>query len=280
MIAIVMWILLGIGGFAVVFVGGAYFGGPYGAMVGMAGGILALLPLLQMIAIGKQKGFLPLYVTLKDHEKFIIFPNRFGKLKTMIMNTRHEGICHKKDIGLIDDKGTEYSFGDDRVSFGTPKLGMTVDVRASTYTESLEKNRNIKDYDEAIRNYLGDARYETFCKTYRTKKRPDIFDINKELQMLIDTTPVTDELKEKIFGETWGFRNFARFLKYAYHPQAMDIAVDTEKLWVKQEQMGYKDAERAMGWAKAVVWILFGLMIFIAVLSSLDIKNLGGMFGM
>ena len=44
--------------------------------------------------------------------------------------------------------------------------------------------------------------------------------------------------------------------------------------------MGYKDADRAMGWAKAVVWILFGAMIFIAVVSSVNIGSIGGMFGL
>ena len=280
MLTIVMWILLAIGGFALSLVGGAYFGGAYGAMAGIGAGLLMLVPLMQMITIGKQKSFLPLFVSLKDHEKYLHFPDRFGKLKTMIVNTRHEGICHKKGIGFIDDKGTEFSWGGDPVSFGEPKLGMTVDIKNATFTELLEKNRSVKDYDEALQKYLGKETYNTFCDKYRTKDKPDIYDINKELDTLINIKHPNDELKEKVFGETWSFANFCRFLKYAYHPLAMDIAVDSEKLWVKQEMMGYKDAEKAMGWAKAIVWILFGLMIFIAVLSSLNLQGLGNMFGM
>lgn len=280
MIAIVMWILLGIGGFAVTFVGGFYFGGPYGGMVGMGGGALLLLPLLQMISTGKQKKFLPLYVNLKEHEKYLMFPDRFGKLRVMIVNTRHEGVCYKKGLGFIDDKGTEFSWGSDPCSIGEPKLGMTVDIKNASFTELLEKNRDIRDYDEALETYLGKAKYTAFCEKYRSKDKPDIYDINKELDSLMNEKHPENALKEKVFGETWGFRNFLRFLKYAYHPLAMDIAVDSEKLWVKQEMMGYKDAEKAMGWAKAIVWILFGLMIFIAVLSSLNMEGLGSMFGM
>lgn len=280
MITVVMWVILCIGGFVLSVVGGFFFGGAYGAMAGMGAGFLMFMPVMQMITIGKQKGFLPLYVGLKDNEKYVHFPDKFRKLKTIIANTRHEGVCYKKGIGFIDDKGTEFSWGGDPASFGIPKLGMTAEIKNASFTELLEKNRDIKDYDEAIRKYLGDEKYKVFCEKYRNIEKPNIHDINKELDALINVEKPADPLVEKVFGETWSFANFARFLKYAYHPLAMDIAVDSEKLWVKQEMMGYKDADRAMGWAKAVVWVLFGLMIFISVLSSLNIKGFGSMFGL
>ena len=281
MLSIVLWIVLGLCGMIVGVLGGYYAGGGIGAGMGMMAGFLCLMPLLQMISIGKQKGFLPLYVTLKEFEKHIIFPDSFGKLKTMIVNTRHEGVCYKKGLGLIDDKGTEYSWGKDPCSFGVPKLGMTVDITNASYTDLLEKNRKIEDYDNAIKEYLGEDKYKIFCEKYRKNDKPDIYAINKELDALINVENPKDSLSLKVFGETYSFKNFLRFLKYAYHPQALEVAMDQEKLWVRQEQLGYKNTDRAIGWAKAVLLVLFGLMIFFAVIGSLniDFSNMFGMFG-
>jgi len=275
---IVLWVMLSLAGFAFCFIGGFYFGGPYGSMTGFLAGMIMLMPLMQMIMVAKQKGFLPLYVELKNHEKFIHFPDNFGKLKTLIVNTKHEGVCHKKDIGFIEDKGTEFSWGKDPVSFANPKLGITIDIKNSTYTELLEKNRNIEDYDNAIEKFLGPEKYKLFCATHRKNPEPDIHDINKELEDLLSQKP-HDELNEKVFGETWGFRNFLRFLKYAYHPLAMDVAVSREKLWTRMEAEGYAESQKAISWAKAAVMIIFAFMIFLIVMSTLDLSSLGGMFG-
>lgn len=266
-------------GFALAFIGGFLFGGTMGMMFSMLSGLLMFMPIIQLIGIAKTKGFLPLYVNLQEHEKFIGFPDSFGRLKILIVNTRHEGICYKKNFGFIDDKGTEYAWGNSPFSLAMPKLGMTIDVKNAHYTELLEKNRKLQDYDDALRSYLGTEAYDTFCEKYRTDTPPDIYDIYRELDRLIDEVKPNDNLEEKVVGETYGFKHFLRWLKYAFHPQSIENAIETEKIWTKRQQMGYKDVDKNISRAKAIVYVLFGLMIFIAVISSLNI-NLAGMLGM
>lgn len=275
---IVLFITAAIMGFALAFIGGFLFGGSYGLMFAMISGLMMIMPTIQLVSIAKQKGFLPLYLNLQDFEKFIGFPDSFGRLKVLIVNTKHEGVCHKKGMGFIDDKGTEFAWGNSPFSLGSPKLGVTVDIKNAHYTELLEKNRKIEDYDDAIRNYLGDVKYKEFCEKYRTDPLPDIYKIWEEMDRLLNEKFPTDELKEQVFGETYSFKHFVRWLKYAYHPQTMENAVETEKIWTKREQLGYKDVDKNISRAKAIVYVLFGLMIFIAVISSLNI-NLAGVFG-
>lgn len=276
---IVLWIVISIAGLAGIIVGCYFTGGVTSAMVGMLGGIVMVMPVMMMLGAAKSKGFLPLFQALGENEKYVHFPDHFGRLKTLIVNTRHEGICHKKGIGVIDDKGTEYCWGDDPCSFGEPKLGMTIDVKQARYTELLEEENKIEDYDAAIKEVLGEQDYKEFCKRYRSSNiRPDIFHINNELDFLLDKK-FKDKLEKNVFGETWGFKNFIRWLKYAYHPQTLENAIDTEKVWVKQEAMGYRDVQRTSALAKAVIGIMFALMVIIIVLSTVDLSNFAHLFG-
>lgn len=274
-----LYVTMAIMGFALAFVGGFLFGAMSGLMFAFISGLLMLMPTIQMIAMAKQKGFLPLYCNLQEFEKFLGFPDSFGRLKIMIVNTKHEGVCHKKGMGFIDDKGTEFAWGNSPFSLAHPKLGMTIDIKNARYTELLEKNRKIEDYDDAIRKYLGETQYKEFCAKFRTDPLPDIYGIYKELDRLLNERSPDDELTEKVFGETYSFKHFLRWLKYAFHPQTMENAVETEKIWTKREQLGYKDVDKNVSRAKAIVYVLFGLMIFIAVISSMNI-NLGQFFGM
>ena len=77
---IALWIAMGVLGFAMMFIGGFIFGGPYGMMFGMIAGIMMLIPVTQMIGVSKAKGFLPLFLNLKDNEKFIILSYRIENL--------------------------------------------------------------------------------------------------------------------------------------------------------------------------------------------------------
>ena len=275
---IVLWMICSLGGLVGGVIGGYFFGGINGAMISMFAGIIMFMPVMMMIAFAKNGGFLLFFSNLDEDEKFILFPDKFGRLRAFITKTKHEGICHKKGIGLIDDKGTEYCLGDNPISFGEPKLGMTIDVKSAHYTEQLEKD-GIEDYDNAIKTVLGDDKYKNFVKKYREKTlRPDIYDINKEIDFLLDAD-FKDELEKEVFGETWGFKNFLRWLKYAYHPQTLENAIDTEKVWVKQEALGYRDVQKTGAMAKAVIAILFAVMIVVIVLSQIDLSNFGSLFG-
>lgn len=276
---VILWVVISLAGMVGCMLGGFFTGGVTGAMVGMFSGVIMFMPVMMMLGTAKNKGFLPLFQNLGENEKFVHFPDNFGRLKTLVVNTRHEGICHKKGLGVIDDKGTEYCWGDDPVSFGEPRLGMTIDVKNARWSELLEKDDGIEDYDNAIKEALGDKDYESFVKKYRKNNiRPDIYNINSELDFILDAD-LKDKLEKKVFGETWGFKNFLRFLKYAYHPQTLENAIDTEKVWVKQEAMGYRDVQRTGAWAKAVIGILFAVMVVLIVLSQVDLSNFANLFG-
>jgi len=274
-----MWIMVAILGVCMGFGGGYVTGGTMGMMIGMFSTIMVFMPIMMMVAYAKNNGFITLYRSLKDFEKFIFFPDKFGRLKIFVMNTVHDGILYKKKYGLIDDKGTEFAFGDNRMSIALPKKGVTVDLKDIQYFSMLKKEDGIQDYDHAIKQYLGESVYTQFCEKFRKNPKPDIYDINAELQWLVDYPIPRDMMEKDVFGETVSFVDELQHLKYMYHPQAMENAVDTEKIWTKREQAGYKDMDKRMSTAKAIVIILFGLMVFLIVVSVIDWSNMGGLFG-
>lgn len=276
---VAMYVIIGILGLCLSFVGGYMSGGTMGMMMGMFSGLLIFMPIMMMVGYAKNKGFLPLYRTLKDFEKFIFFPDKFGRLKILVMNTIHDGILHKKKLGLIDDKGTEFAFGDSRMSIALPRKGTSVDLKDIHYFSLLKKDDGIEDYDDAIKHYLGESTYDAFCEKFRKNIKPDIYDINAELQWLIDYEFPKNKLEKDVFGDTVDFRDELQHLKYIYNPVSMENAVDTEKIWTKREQMGYKDVDKKMSTAKAIVYILFGLMVFLIVISVIDWSQLGALFG-
>jgi len=274
-----MYVLVAILGLCLSFIGGYTSGGTLGMMMGMFSGLLIFMPVMMMIGYAKNKGFLPLFRALKDFEKFIFFPDKFGRIKILVMNIIHDGILQKKKLGLIDDKGTEFALGSDKMSIALPRKGTTVDLKDIHYFSLLKKEKGVEDYDDAIKHYLGDKVYEEFCEKFRKNIKPDIYDINAELQWLIDHEFPKDKLNQDMFGETVDFTDELQHLKYIYNPVSMENAVDTEKIWTKREQMGYKDVDKKMSTAKAVVYILFGLMVFLIVMSVIDWSQLGALFG-
>jgi len=283
--SLIIWIGMSIGGVILGFVGAFLFGNPIAAMFAMMGGFIAVLPLFMMISKAAQKKFLPLYETLNDKQKFIHYPDKFGKLGTMIVDIKHPGILSKKGIGIIDDKGTEYAWGKDPVSFSEPENGLTIDIPAAQYTHLLRKEENILDYEQMIKEYLGEAEYKKFFDKFRLNPKPDWIAIEEELEYLKNFKPIPDKdnpdkFKKIVFGTTWGIDNFMAYLKYALNPLRVDTAIKTEVLLAKQEAAGYKDQSRALSWGKAIMLVLLGLAIFFAIMSALNLGNIGSIFGM
>lgn len=275
---IVKWFILGILGMVTGFGGGYLTGGMGGAMFGSVAAILGFYPALQMFGVAKNKNFLTLYVPLKDKEKYIHWPDKFGKLHTMIVQMKHEGIAYKKGSGFIDDKGTEYSWGDDPCSFAEPTSGYTYDVAAAQYTSILGKEDDIKNYDEAIKEYLGTEKYKVFQQKFRKKQKPDIYDINEEIDYLYTIEKPNNMLEKIIFWQTYSFKHYLDFLRYNYNPTRLENGIETEKIWVKQEMEGLSEPTRVMAWAKGIAIVLFVVMIVIIALSSIDMSSFIGMF--
>ena len=176
----------------------------------------------------------------------------------------------KKNIGLIEDKGTLCMWGDIPCSISLPRCGVSVDLKVAQYNAALVKNRELRDYDDAIREYLGPANYTIFYNTFRRDPKPDVYAIYKEIQYLLDQEPV-DPLAEKILGESIDFKAFLHYLKYAYHPQSAQNAMDSEVLMTKQMERGYKQIDKIGSLGKSIVMIIIALGILLVILSTIDI---------
>lgn len=269
MILIGLWLILSIIGLVLVFIGSA-MGNITGSMIGITGGFMLFFPVLQTSGIVKRFKLIPFFMTLKDHEQMnIMVDNRF-RILPMIFNTKNEGMLQKKDVGLIEDKGTLCMWGDIPCSISLPRCGVAVDLKMSQYNSILTKNRELRDYDDAIRAYLGPANYTIFYNTFRRDPKPDIYAIYKEIQYLLDQDPV-DPLAEKVLGETIDFKSFLHYLKYAYHPQSAQNAMDSEVLMTKQMERGYKQVDKIGSLGKTIVMIIIALGILMVILSTIDI---------
>lgn len=280
---IVMWISLCLAGLGLGVILGFMMGGLYVAIVYIFSGIIMFVPLMQMIGVAKNRRFLQLFFNLEEEngikkEKFIAFPDQFGRINILIAKIIHKGICFIKGLGVIDDKGTEYAFGDAPVSFGEPYRGYTINAKSAAYHAKLHEDEGINTYDEMIQKYLGPELYKVFYNRFRVNNpEPDAEMIQKELDWLQSTIPKS-KLEKTVFGETWGFKDDINFLKYNYHPQSMKNAIENEKIIQKKIDLGYKDTDKAMSRAKAIVLVIIGIIIFLAVASSLDWSKIFGMF--
>jgi hypothetical protein len=253
-------------------------------MAGMFGSIIAFLPFLQMMMTAKQKNFLPFFFNLQEEngikkEKFLLYPGRFGRLGVVIAKILSDKVCFVKGAGLIEDKGTEYSFGNSPLSWWEPGKGYTTNTRSAQYHNLLKKKERIKDYDEMIKAYLTSEDYIKFCQLFRMNPEPDAEMIDKEIQWLKDIKTPKNKLEFVILGETYSMQDDLPFMKYNYHPQTLKNFVENEKINVRREELGYKDKDKAISFARAFIYVCIGLVILIAVLSAVDLSNIGKLFG-
>jgi hypothetical protein len=262
-------------------------GNPNVIMIGVFGGIITFMPLIMMILTAKNKNLIQLFFNLQEEngikkEKFLLYPGKFGRLGITIARIVSDKVLFVKGAGLIDDKGTEYAFGNSPLSLWNPGSGFTLNVLSAQYHGLLKKDekRLIQDYDEMIKVYLTDKDYDTFVKTFRLNNpEPDSAQIDREIQWLKDVQNPRDKLELPICGETYSIQDDLAFMKYNYHPQTMKNFLENEKINVRREEMGYRDKDKAMSWAKAIAVIVIAIVILLAVLSSLDLSGLGGIFG-
>lgn len=279
-----IYMVMGLAGMAFCIVLGYMNGGEFGAVSGMMGGILCFIPTIQLILQAKQKGFLALYWNLEEEnsikkEKYLMVPNKFGKLQVMVAKMVKDGVIFVKRWGPIDDKGTEYSFGNSPLSFVIPHLAFTKNLMSSQYHHLLKKEQGVNDWDEAVKKYLGPERYKEFCVKFRKEDEPDSDAIQAELQWLKDVKDPVDPLSISVVGETMTFHDDIDFFKYNYLPEYMNVYVEQEKINVRREEQGYKDPGKAMAWGKAAFIVILAVIIAIVVLSSVDLSQIAGFFG-
>jgi hypothetical protein len=283
------WYMLGsLGGLAFTTVMGYYTGQGMGAMAGMLGGVISFIIVAVIITQAKSKGFLPLFWNLEmenniKKEKYCFVPNKFGKLRIIVAKMVADGVIFIRRYGLIDDKGTEYNFGNSPLSFVLPNFGFTKDLVQSQYHHKLRKDKNINDWDEAIKKYLGEGSqtYKLFLDKFRSNPEPNAKAIQDELQWLKDIKNPADPLELKVCGETVSFHDDIDFFKYIYHPQQMKVFVENEKMNVKLREQGYHEdaGKKWMSMAKAAAIIIIVIMVALLALSQVDLSHIGNLFG-
>lgn len=277
-----LFITMGIFGMALSVVGG-FIPFPMSIMVCMFGGFICLMAILQVIGIAKQKNFLMLYKDLEDNEKYIWIPDKNNKLYLTIMKSDHKDVLFHKAIGLFEDKGTEFLFGKDKMSFVFPESAYTADLKNVHYFSMLKKKDGLESWDDCVKKYLNQEDYGLFVKLFRHGNvEIDFEHISRELDWLINRKP-SDELKAMIRGESIDFRSRCKWLKYNYDPASADNATEAEKIAVWKQLSNYKESHEEYkkygAIAKAVMIIIFGIVLAIVVLSSVDLSNFIGLFG-
>jgi len=271
MFIVTLWIILSIVGLIVAFIG-AFISGFFNGLIGMSmvavGGVIMFFPMLQVGGVVKRKRLVPFFMQLKKGEQISLFVNSRFQVLPFIFSTKHEGILIKRRVGMIEDKGTQLTWGDSPISISLQGLGVTLDLKRAAYIEKLNENRGLEEYEQALMQYFGPARYTDFYNKFRKNPKPDIYAIRKELDYILSAQEPNDPLSEEILGETVNFKHFARWLVYAYHPQSSQNAMDAEKIQVKREMLAYKEADKAGSIGKAIVMIIIAVMIFLIVMGA------------
>lgn len=272
-----IWIMGSLAGVAIGAVFGYLTGNINGAMAGLLAPIIPFIMVVQIITYAKTHGFLLLYKKLEDDEKYSWIPNKMNKLYLFILNNKYKGIIYKKGLGVFEDKGTEFNFGNQRMTFCMPESGHGLDIKTEQYFSILQREDKLEEWDDCIKVYLGEIGYKSFAEKFRQNPKPDILDINAELNYLILQKPA-DPLSKLVFGETIDFSNRCKHLKYTYDPISGENAIEREKLIAHEEALDYKPVDKNISRAKAIVMILMGLMIFLLVISTQweNIRNLLG----
>jgi len=270
---LVLCLVMSFGAVILCALSGFAFGHLYGFMGGMLGGFMALMPMVFVIGKAKQKGILKLFRDLKTEgetkEKYVHFPNRFGRIMTLIGVVKQPGRITIEGIGDFDDKGDELVWGNDPASFGLLNIGTTLSLKQRLYEKALEQD-GIFGYDNALKTYFGESRYKKFVELFRRNPNPGHKDIAMELEAITSEEKPVNELKRTVLGETVSFKNAAEWWKYAYLPFALKNAISQEKIIATAKAIDYKDKSKNMeGYGKMVIYILMGLMVFLVVIGSM-----------
>lgn len=247
-------------------------------MMAAMGLVVVLMPIIQIFGQLKKARVIPFLIGTKENEHITLCADRRNRLSPILMTNKYEGVLHKKGAGIMEDKGTPLTWADTGIpiSVSNLKSGTTIDLMKAQYTSQLAGN-GLLEYEDAIKKYLGPAKYTNFCKTFREKVDPDYNDIVRELNHLLNEEP-NDPLAELVIGETINFKDFLGYLKYIYTPLSTENAIDAEIIQTRREAAAYKDAKSMQGWGKIILVVLIGVGILLVLLAAVG-PNLGSMFG-
>lgn len=232
-----------------------------------------------MVSVAKERNVLPMLTNLKKHERLVFYILNLKNIVPVIFNSKDEGILEKEKLGMIEDKGTPLFWGKVPVRMALSGAGVTLDIKDVAYTGALGERRDIRSYEDAIKRYLGPKEYIAFEKKFRVPNRkPDWSAIKTELLYLLKQEP-NDPLAESIAGEQVDFRYHINHLLYAYDPMLAKNAVDRRVMAAEQQNLQYKTADKAMGYAKAFAVVMIVIVIFLVAIQNVDFGKILGGFG-
>lgn len=236
-------------------------------------------PLMQMYLTLAGKKFLPLLAPPKKNEQMTLFVTERHNTYPIVFNNENEGVLTNEKFGHVEDKGTKLMLGGQPISIVLQKCGVAIDIEKAQYCFELYKEKGIDSYDEAVKAFLGPAKWVIFKKVCRRNPKPKREDIEKEISYLLDQQP-NDPLSARVVGETVNFKHFLNFMKYVNNPVATTNAIKKHMISIQARERGYKMGTGAV-WsdrAKAIAMILIVVMIVVVVITQVDFSKISGLF--
>lgn len=219
-----------------------------------------------------------LFDKLKEDERVVIFLNRSGNVMITVFKMVHDALLFRAGYGFIENNGWQLKWGRKNAVIALQGYGDTLNPQQAGYQSRLRKE-GVKDYEEAIKRYLGPVKYAEFKRRFRINPLPDIFEIRKEIDYLRNARPA-DPLAFSINGETINFRDLLDYEYYASTPIALENAIERERINEHELAFSYKPQDKSIKWALAIVLILIGVGILIVMIGNTDMGNmLGGIIG-
>jgi len=219
-----------------------------------------------------------LFDKLKEDERVTIFMNRSGNIITSVFKVVHEALLFRPGYGFLENNGWQCKWGKKNVVIALQGYGDTMEPQQAGYASRLKK-AGIKDYEEAIKRFLGPIKYAEFKRKFRVNPLPDVFEIRKELDYLRNSKPA-DPMAFSVNGETLNFTDMINFNYYASTPIALENAVERERINEHEFAFSYKPQDRSIKWALAIILILIGVGVLIVMIGNTDLGNMfGGVLG-
>lgn len=219
-----------------------------------------------------------LFDKLKEDERVVIFLNRSGNVMITVFKMVHDALLFRAGYGFLENNGWQLKWGKKSAVIALQGYGDTLNPQQAGYQTRLRKE-GVKDYEEAIKRYLGPVKYAEFKRRFRVNPLPDIYEIRKEIDYLRNARPA-DPLAFSINGETINFRDLLDYEYYASTPIALENAIERERINEHELAFSYKPQDKSIKWALAIVLILIGVGILLVMIGNTDMGNMfGGLFG-
>ena len=247
-------------------------------LVSFMGTLIAWLSGFAVIMLCYSAKVAALFDKLKEDERLVVFLNRSGSVVLSVFKVVHDALLFRSGYGFLENNGWQLKWGKKNAVIALQGYGDTIAPEQAGYQSRLRKE-GIKDYEEAIKRYLGPIKYAEFKRRFRVNPLPDIFEIRKELDYL-RSARAADPLAFEINGETLDFRSLLNYDYYASTPIALENAIERERINEHELAFSYKPQDRSIKWALAIVLILIGVGILLVMIGNTDLGNMfGGIFG-